>query len=265
MELIDIHNHIAWNVDDGIKTKKAAQETLLRAKEDGIRRIVATPHIIPGRQSYDDFLNIKKRISEVQVIAEQQGITIYPGSEVMLNDAYLDWLDKGWFYTLANSRYVLCEFDVGKDIALNEKAEDQLYEISIRGLVPVIAHIERYFHSGVDMDRVRQWMQNRYVLQMNRTSLLGMHGKQIQRNAKKLLKAGLIHVIASDAHHVDRGRISRLSDVYHIVEKKMGQTAAELLFYTNPLHLLHDEDVERLSGTRHILRLNGRRRRWDYE
>ena len=39
---IDLHSHIAWDVDDGIKTKEDAIKALGQAKEDGIMGIYPT-------------------------------------------------------------------------------------------------------------------------------------------------------------------------------------------------------------------------------
>nr|MDK7245920.1 capsular biosynthesis protein [Staphylococcus lugdunensis] len=42
--MIDIHNHILINVDDGPKTKEDAITLLTQAKNEGVTEIVATPH-----------------------------------------------------------------------------------------------------------------------------------------------------------------------------------------------------------------------------
>ena len=142
---------------------------------------------------------------------------------MFLNDNYLDMIDEKCYNTINESRYLLCEFDVRKDIEKNSYADEQLYELSIRGLTPMIAHAERYFHKDVDVHRVREWMNSGYVIQMNRTSLLGMHGSQIQKNARRLLQEGLVHIVASDAHRAGGNRICKLSDVYQEIVKYLIQ------------------------------------------
>ena len=42
--MIDIHNHILVNMDDGPKTKQAMIQLLNQAKKEGITGIIATPH-----------------------------------------------------------------------------------------------------------------------------------------------------------------------------------------------------------------------------
>lgn len=243
MNFIDLHCHMAWDIDDGIASQEEARKALEQAKTDGIYKIAATPHFIPGSQDETDVSEMNQRIQELKELSKEYGIAVYSGCEVFLNHDFLDMIDGNYFNTMNESRYLLCEFDVRKDIEKNSYAEEQLYELSIRGLIPVIAHAERYFHKDINLNRVREWMNNGYVIQMNRTSLLGMHGSQIQKNARQLLREGLVHIVASDAHRAQGNRICMLSDVYQEIAKEADQQVAELLCKINPQHILLDEDV----------------------
>ena len=42
--MIDIHNHILIDVDDGPKTKEDAIALLKQANDEGVTEIIATPH-----------------------------------------------------------------------------------------------------------------------------------------------------------------------------------------------------------------------------
>ena len=50
MSFIDLHCHMAWDIDDGIDSREEAQRALQQAKADGIEKLAATPHFIPGAQ-----------------------------------------------------------------------------------------------------------------------------------------------------------------------------------------------------------------------
>ena len=247
MKFIDIHSHLAWDIDDGMEDKEKAIIALKNAKQDGIEKIIATPHFIPGRQNKEDVEYMNERIKELKVLAQSLDIDIYYGSEIFLNDDYLDMLDRELFNTLAGSGYALCEFDVRKDMNQDENAEDILYEFEVRNMIPVIAHVERYFPKGIDLERIEDWVDRGYVIQVNRTSLLGFHGETAKKNAWKLMKSGLVHVVASDAHREKGNRICKLSDAYHEVVKEIGQNNANILFYKNPLHLIENEEIEEIS------------------
>ena len=42
--MIDIHNHILIDVDDGPKNREDAIQLLKQAKSEGVNEIIATPH-----------------------------------------------------------------------------------------------------------------------------------------------------------------------------------------------------------------------------
>ena len=116
-------------------------------------------------------------------------------------------------------------------------------ELKMKGFVPVLAHIERYFHDGLDYDIIDRWVDMGCVLQINRTSILGMHGKTIQSNALSLLDDGYCDVIGTDTHRSSGNRISKLSDAYSVVSKRIGSENADILFYENPKRILSDMDI----------------------
>lgn len=243
-EFIDIHTHIAWDIDDGMPCKEDAVSALQAMKQDGINAVIATPHHVPGQMDKESFKEVASRIEELKQLALEFGIEVQYGSEIFLNYNYLDLLDQSLYFPLAGSEYVLVEFDVRKNIAENDEAEDMLYEITIRDRVPVIAHAERYFHEGVDLKRVQQWIDMGCVIQMNRTSLLGMHGATTKKNAEKLLDHGLVHLMASDAHRATGNRVGKLSDVYAELVQSYGKKNADLLCKINPAHILQNEELE---------------------
>lgn len=238
---IDLHSHIAWDVDDGIKTKEDAIKALEQAKEDGIVGICSTPHVICGKTDTNAFQNILLRQQELMEIAKKMGVYIYSGAEMFMNIDFLDSLDNGIFQTLNESQYMLVEFDLSRDIHYISYIDEYLDELFCRGFIPIIAHVERFFPTGLDLEMVENWLEMGCLLQTNRTSLMGFQGKVIQRNAHHLVKNKMIHLIASDTHRTVGNRIEKLSDAYQVVIKLTDTEYADQLFLRNPLIILDDE------------------------
>lgn len=238
---IDLHSHIAWDVDDGIKTKEDAIKALRQAIEDGIMGICSTPHVICGKTDSVAFQNILLRQQELMEIAKKMGVYIYSGAEMFMNIDFLDSLDNGIFQTLNESRYMLVEFDLSRDIHYISYIDEYLDELFCRGFIPIIAHVERFFPTGLDLEMVENWLEMGCLLQTNRTSLMGFQGKVIQRNAHHLVKNKMIHLVASDTHRTVGNRIEKLSDAYQVVIKLTDTEYADQLFLRNPLIILDDE------------------------
>ena len=142
-KFIDIHSHIAWGIDDGMPSIEDAQSALESAKADGFVGICSTPHFIPGQLDVSIYNEIVSRQMELK---EMSPIPIYCGGEVMMNSEFIDGLDLDLYPTLNGSRYMLVEYNVLRDIHSIDYRDDCLYELKVKGFVPVIAHIERYFH-----------------------------------------------------------------------------------------------------------------------
>lgn len=238
---IDLHSHIAWDVDDGIKTKEDAIKALEQAIEDGIMGICSTPHVICGKTDTNAFQNILLRQQELMEIAKKMGVYIYSGAEMFMNIDFLDSLDNGIFQTLNESRYMLVEFDLSRDIHYISYIDEYLDELFCRGFIPIIAHVERFFPMGLDMEMIENWLDMGCLLQTNRTSLMGFQGKVIQRNAHHLVKNKMIHLVASDTHRTVGNRIEKLSDAHQVVIKLTDTEYADQLFLRNPLIILDDE------------------------
>ncbi|MGN1277676.1 MAG: tyrosine-protein phosphatase, partial [Floccifex sp.] len=216
------------------------------AKEDGIEIICSTPHVVGYQmnESYFDF--IKRRQREARQIASEYGIQLAFGCELFLNESVFDCIEKKLFRSLNDSKYVLCEFDVRKDIHKIVDFNEYLYEILAKGYIPVIAHVERYFIEELDYEILDDWKSKGYVFQINRTSLLGLHGKRIEKNAKQLLKKGYVHIVSSDCHRASGHRISILSDVFLWIQKKYGKECAYLLCEKNPYYVLTNQTIKNM-------------------
>jgi len=243
----DIHSHVAWDIDDGIPTKQDALTVLEMAAQDHITTIASTPHMIPGTTDLDV---IAARQEELRDLARRQGIMIRMGAELFMNRASIRAIASGFVRPYEGTRYQLCEYDVRRDLHDIDFYQDPLYELEMKDLVPVIAHVERYFRDGLDEDIIQEWRDAGYVIQVNRTSLLGMHGKTIEKNAWKLVDQGLADVVATDTHRTEGSRITQLSDVYDEIAQRNGEEVADLLLVENPARILRDKPVVDVPATR---------------
>ncbi|MBM6930849.1 capsular biosynthesis protein [[Clostridium] spiroforme] len=258
MEFIDLHNHLTWDVDDGIPTKEDTITVLNQARREGIKTIVATPHFVPGNQTKEDIEQINHRINELVELAQTYNVTILKGCELFMNHNFLDMVDAGMINSIQNTNYILVEFDVRKQLGTKLHVEDYLYELAIRDYRVIIAHVERYFPQKLDLERLKELHQEGYIFQINKSSLLGLHGKTIQKNAFKIIDHGLAHIVASDCHRV-KGRDISFRKVYDLLVHKYDERIAYQLCYKNPLHVIRNENVENIQNRKKLLGLFKRR------
>lgn len=83
--MIDIHNHILVDIDDGPKTIEKSIALLKQAKDEGVTSIVATPHHLHPR--YDNtFQQVLVKLAELRTHPEVKHwiLNYFPGKKLEL-------------------------------------------------------------------------------------------------------------------------------------------------------------------------------------
>lgn len=239
-EFTDIHTHILPGVDDGAKDKDISMAMLRMAWKDGIRRIVLTPHNKPSRRNVS-FKTIQKLSEQLLEEARQAGMefTFCTGNEIYYRSDMIGDLEEGRACTMADTSYVLVEFNPMDDF---DYIRNGIYQVLAAGYRPIIAHVERYSCMLSKPSRVEELKNMGCYIQVNAGSIMGQYGFSVKQMTKKLLKQQLIHFVASDAHDTDK-RAPRLSDCAKYVTKKFGESYSDRIFLENPDKMLKDEYI----------------------
>ena len=141
---IDIHCHVLPMVDDGAETMEMALDMLRIAAEEGIRKMILTPHQKADRKCVTPE-GIIRRMVLLQEEVDKKGIPVklFPGNEIFYRHGLGELLELGKIRTLADSHYVLVEFLPGEDFGYIRDALNRLISF---GYWPVVAHVERYMN-----------------------------------------------------------------------------------------------------------------------
>jgi len=166
--------------------------------QEGIHTAIATPHYndeFPQRPAAE----IRERVGEVQQELERHAIPLrlFAGHEVLISPALLEDVQAGRVATLNGGRYLLLELWNSMWLPDTERI---IFALRTVGIIPVLAHVERYRAIQQDHSRLKALLQQGVIAQITASSLIGLQGRTIRRCAEALLKEGLIQCIASDAH-----------------------------------------------------------------
>ena len=239
----DIHCHILPQVDDGAESLEDALEMARMAAESGVTHLIATPHCNLPYASDKNYASalLMERVLSLQEQIRQAGIplSLYPGCEVLCTPEVPKLIRQGKLLTLANSNYLLVEFFFDEDLSY---MDDMLSAIAAEGLIPVIAHPERYDSIQHSPYVVERWFRNGYIIQLNKGSILGRLGRRAQGTADWILGSGLAHVVASDAH----SPVMRTPDMTQLQQYLFDVCTseyAEILLKHNPSRILNGRPV----------------------
>jgi len=192
--LTDWHSHVLPGVDDGAPDMEVSLSILDSFGRRGLRDLWLTPHIM------EDFPNttaeLRKRFSELCEAYDGQ-INLHLASENMLDELFIERLAADDFLPIGRSGdMLLVETSY---YTPPEGLDDILFSIRSAGLVPLLAHPERYRY--MDMARYRQIVRQGVRLQLNMMSLMGHYGPEARAKARALAKEGLYYCVGSDIHH----------------------------------------------------------------
>ena len=238
---IDIHSHILPGIDDGAKNMQETIKMIDIAVEQGIKAAIATPHYHVG-VGPEYLTNYQKAYQEVAQYIEENKIPLqlYRGNEIYYSESIPERLRAGKLRTMCGSRYVLVEFSPDMEYSAMERAISKLlYE----GCWPIIAHAERYVALR-QVSRVEELIRIGAYIQLNTNAIAGKEGWATKRHCHKLLKAGLVHVIGTDAHS-SRTRRPQMKECLAILDKKYGKAYRKRLSDENPGQIIKGEKISK--------------------
>lgn len=195
--MIDLHSHILHGLDDGASDLTESLEIARAAVADGIEAMAATPHV---RDDYPTTpAAMGAAVVEVREALASAGIPLdlHTGGEIALNRLDELTTEELREFALAGSRYILLEFPYhGWPLELPAR----IFALQAAGLVPVLAHPERSPEVIASPERLVPLVAGGALVQVTAASLDGRLGRRMQRSGLELVRRGLAHLIASDAH-----------------------------------------------------------------
>ena len=238
--MIDTHLHILPGVDDGPENLDEALWLARSLVQEGISVAVATPHYndeFPQRSARE----IYERVQDLQQELDRRAIPLrlLAGHEALIKPGLVEDIQLGRLATLNGSRYLLLELWNSSWLPETERV---IFELRASGIVPVLAHPERYGAVQQDSNRLAALLEQGVLAQLTAGSLVGLQGNTIRRCAETLLKRGLIHCIASDAHGPGR-RPPAIKQGMQAAGRLLGHAQAQQLIEARPAAIVQNQEL----------------------
>lgn len=238
--MVDLHSHLIWEIDDGSKSRDMTLNMLRQAAQGGTTKLVLTPHYMPGyfEATLDE---VKKRTEDIIKLAirEEINLDIYQGQEVYYTDKIYENYINNYIGTINNSRYMLIEFNM-RDFSIKEAIEN-IYELQLKGIVPVIAHPERYQKFIKNPSLINEFIKEGFLFQVNKDSLTGDFGKEVKKTTEIYLKNNIYSFVGSDAHR-DTKRNANMQNAINYLESFNKKYANYLL--DSGENLLNNKEIK---------------------
>lgn len=234
--MIDLHTHVLPGVDDGVTDEAEALECLRRSAALGVTHMVATPHVITGVYANEPE-GIRAGVARLRELAAEAGLAIklFPGAEYYLEPELLSRLSEGRLVTLNDAgRHVLVELPAQE---VPPYADRVLFDLTLEGLTPVLAHPERNAALARRPGRLYRLVRKGVLTQVTAGSLTGVFGGRARHAAETFIRHRWVHFIGSDLHGPDT-RLAAMRELRARLVSLVGEKETDRILHENPQAVL---------------------------
>ena len=224
----DVHMHLIPGVDDGAVDLEMAMVLMLRARDEGIGTICATPH----SSAFDwdpGFVRAQFQALRREAARFFPDMKLYLGCEVYCGAFHMaetvQALKEGRYPGINGTKYLLMEFSMH---VTPEQAQHCAGEVARLGWIPVIAHMERYRHLRHNMELVDGLREMGCRIQINAYSLYDEGDGDIRGWARRLAQEQKADFLGTDAHRTYHRPPSAARGVDWLFENTPGEYARAL-------------------------------------
>jgi protein-tyrosine phosphatase len=198
MGATDAHCHIVPGIDDGPKDDLGALAMARLLCEMGVRKVVATPHVISDIYP-NSTATIVGAVEKLRRLFAVSGLAIDvdAGAEYYAEAELLGRIDQRDLLAFGAERYVLFESPVERQPMV---LEEIAFSLQSAGYTPLLAHVERYKFLQRDLDAVARLRQIGVRFQVNHPSFHLPKTSRRGEMARWLYVKGLVDVLGTDLH-----------------------------------------------------------------
>lgn len=193
----DMHSHVVPGIDDGSPSVERSVELVQRMMGWGLEKLIVTPHV-----TQDTFENtpeiIEEAYGQLQTGLKEAGIELEMdhSAEYRIDEQFVEQVEKGMVRPLYGD-YLLVE---NSFIQEPYNLDEILFQLSMKGFTPILAHPERYFYYYDRPERYEQLHNNGILFQVNLLSLAGYYGKDQKKFAEMLVDMDFVDFLGTDLH-----------------------------------------------------------------
>ncbi|MBA3482846.1 MAG: hypothetical protein H0T51_13635 [Pirellulales bacterium] len=202
----------------------------------------ATPHQLGRYDGVNTAARIGETLAELQaeLAAANIPLELTAGADVRIDERLLKLVQKGEALTAGPlGKHLLLELP--HDLFVDPLPP--IVELAERGIQTIMTHPERHRYLAGSTQRLEAWIAAGAALQITAGSLIGEFGRLAEQEAWRIVEAGMVGLVASDAHQAV-SRPPRMTAAVEILTERLGREFAGAVCIHNPLKVFMGETVK---------------------
>lgn len=221
--MIDFHSHILPGIDDGSGSVEESIRMLRAEAEQGISKVIATPHFYAHHDSPERFLERRKEAEE-RLREAMERYENMPEIEIGAEVYYFSGISESdvlKLLTIGQKRCILLEMPVS---SWTPQMYKEIEAIQVKqGITPIIAHMDRYIAPFRTRGIPERLAELPVAVQVNASFFLR---RSTASMAIRMLRRDQIHLLGSDCHNMDM-RPPNLGPALQVIRRRLGDEAID--------------------------------------
>ncbi len=214
--MIDWHTHILPKMDDGSSDCDESVLMLKMLSQQGVKRVIATPHFVANNESVDKFLQRRRQTYDILCKKTNESLPdIILGAEVKYYSG-ISKLEKLEKLCIEGTLILLLEMPFSR---WTEYTVRELEEMALTSNVTiVIAHIERYVSKN-NLKVLQRLYHSGVLMQINANCFDHLF---VRAKICRLIESGAVCFLGSDCHN-STSRQPQIDKALCFLAKKYGK------------------------------------------
>ncbi|WP_163538981.1 CpsB/CapC family capsule biosynthesis tyrosine phosphatase [Gracilibacillus sp. YIM 98692] len=192
--MIDVRCHILPDQDRGVRHLEDSVQLVRQMTKQGVKQVVVAPSHTTN--TADDIITKTQQLEE-RLKQEAIDLDIIVGQTIRIEGDWMQVIEEKSFLFLNKTTSYAYIGLVEHSIPPNMKK--LIYDLQLKGIKPIITHPERHQPIVEDPNLLYEWVKNGALVEIDGRSLIGKHGKKIQKCTTQLIEHHLVHFIGSEA------------------------------------------------------------------
>ena len=240
--MIDIHAHLLMD-DLENRTSDESKNLLKKMIQKDFDTIIAISEYHPSISELDIINNREKGLDILlrNIYEETDIVTLMTGSEVSLDQNILPLLERNVIQLLGSSNYLLVKYPKKMQVY---SAVNKIVNLKTNGITPIITNVDRTFRF---LSPIKALIQAGALIQIDYLSVLGLNEKANQHLALKLLKKGMVDLLASNISCEYDKILSEKFSLEDQIKRYISGDIYNRVMFENPMNVIENNSIENLA------------------